>query len=287
MPDARFQRSRVSLEIHGHRGCRGLLPENTLPGFLHALALEVDVLEMDVVVSADCQVVVSHEPWLNPDFCLSPAGKRIAPGYGAEFNLFRMTYAEIQRCDCGSLGHPRFPAQVPVACCKPLLREVLAASEAAVFATKRAPVRYSVEIKSSPEGDKTYHPEPVEFVDLVVAELAAASVLARVTVLSFDMRVLQALRQRHPGVATCLLLEGPMPWPDAVRTLGFEPTTLGPDYVSVTPEAVAALRRDHPGMRLVPWTVNIPSDMRRLIALGVDGLTTDYPDKLLAIRTGL
>ena len=276
-----------SIEIHGHRGCRGLFPENTIPGFLHALALGVDVLELDVVISADRQVVVSHEPWLNPVFCLDAAGNRIPPRRGFEHNLYRMAYADIRRCDCGSMGHPHFPAQVLMASHKPLLREVFAASEAAVATHSRPLVRYSVELKSSPEGDDTYHPGPVDFVGLVMAELVAADVLARTTVLSFDVRVLQVLRRQHPGVATCLLLEGPMAWLDAVRALGFVPTTFGPDYTGATPEAVAALRREHPMLRLVPWTVNSPVDMRRLIALGVDGLTTDYPNHLLELLSAL
>ena len=140
-------------EIHGHRGCRGLRPENTLPAFLHALALGVDVIELDVVVSADNQVLVSHEPWLNPEICLGPSGQRIGGDATREFNLYHMLYADIRRCDCGQLRHPDFPEQLAMPAHKPLLSEVLMSLEAAAQQLGRTPVCYSIEIKSSPEGD--------------------------------------------------------------------------------------------------------------------------------------
>lgn len=271
-------------EVHGHRGCRGLRPENTLPAFLHALALGVDALEMDVVISADSQVVVSHEPWLNPAFCLDPDGQPIPPADGPRHNLYRLPYALIRRCDCGLVGHAGFPLQIRQSAHKPLLREVLAATEAASIGLRRPPVAYSIEIKSTPAGDEIFHPAPARFLSLVVAELAAAQVLPRVTLLCFDVRVLRLARQSYPGLATCLLVEDARPWTECIADLGFTPTTFGPDFQFVTPTAVKQLRYDFPGLRLVPWTVNELHDMKRLSALGVDGLTTDYPNRLLSER---
>ncbi len=273
-------------EIHGHRGCRGLLPENTLPGFLHALALGVDALEMDVVLSADGQVVVSHEPWLSAAICLDPTGQAINPARERDFNLFRLPYATIRACDCGQRGHPVFPLQKSqTGAFKPLLREVLAAAE-----TKRWPVppRYSIELKSSPAGDGVYHPAPAAFAAAVLAVLQLfEAALWRVTLMSFDARILRAVRQQAPHLATCLLSEDGRPWLASIAGLGFVPTTFGPDYQSVQPAAVRELRRRHPGLRLVPWTVNEPVAMRRLAALGVDGLTTDYPDRAMAALQSL
>lgn len=271
-------------QVHGHRGCRGLRPENTLSGFLHALALGVDVLEMDVVVSADGQVVVSHDPWLAAHLCRDAAGHRIAPADERRHNLYQMPYAAIRRCDCGSWPAPSFPEQQPVPAAKPLLREVLAAAEAAPRAPGPRAVRYSVEIKSSPAGDGRYHPLPAQFLALVLAELAAAAVFARTTLLCFDVRVLRLARALAvPGLALCLLSEDGRPWPGALGELGFQPDVFGPNYESVTPAAVAELRRVCPGTALVPWTVNEPAEMQRLLSLGVDGITTDYPDRLLAL----
>ena len=282
MPDPHLSPTRGP-EVHGHRGCRGERPENTIPAFQHALALGVDVLEMDVVISADNQVVVSHEPWLNPLFCLDPTGHSIAPNNGHRFNLYRMPYAEIRRCDCGLRRHPGFPEQKPVPAFKPLLREVLMAAETAARPHGLEPIRYSIELKSQPSGDRLFHPMPNDFLALVLAEVAAAGLLDRTTLLCFDRRILRLAHDHYPALATCLLVEDSLPWARSIEQLGFVPTTLGPDVRSVTATAVKLLRRSFPALRLVPWTVNAPSDMRRLQRLEVDGMTTDYPARLLSL----
>ena len=273
-------------EVHGHRGCRGLRPENTLPGFLHALDLGVDVLELDVVISADRQVVVSHEPWLNPLICRGPAGETLSPDAARHHNLYQMPYQLIRQCDCG-LPHPAFPQQVPQPAVKPLLREVLAAAEAhaARLPGRRSP-GYSIEIKSLPEGDKTHHPAPAEFFSLVLAEIDQAGVAARSTVLSFDPRILRQAHLVRPKLHTCLLVEPEQKWLTSLGELGFVPTTFGPAQHTVTAAALSALRTQYPGLRLVPWTVNEPADLARMIALGVEGITTDYPDRLIALLQG-
>ncbi|WP_426058339.1 glycerophosphodiester phosphodiesterase family protein [Hymenobacter sp. B1770] len=270
-------------EVHGHRGCRGLRPENTLASFLHALALGVDVMEMDVVVSADNQVVVSHEPWLNPQICLDSTGKIIPPNHAQSHNLYHLPYAAIRRCDCGQQQHPNFPEQLSAPAYKPLLSEVFAVLDAATESLGRGPVGYSIEMKSSPEGDNISHPAPAKFLSLVVAELVAARVMSRTTLLCFDPRVLRVAHEQHPHLATCLLVEDDLPWAHSIERLGFVPTTFGPDYGTVTPAAVHALRLAFPGVRLVPWTVNELNDMLRLHSMRVDGMTTDYPDRLIQL----
>lgn len=271
-------------EVHGHRGCRGLRPENTLPAFLHALTLGVDVLEMDVVISADNQVVVSHDPWLAAHLCRDQDGRPIAPPHERQHNLYRLPYAAIRQCDCGSLPVVDFPEQQATAAPKPLLRDVLAAAEAAPRVAGQRSVRYSVEIKCSPTGDGLYHPAPGPFLALVLAELSAAAVLARTTLLCFDARVLRlAYALAVPGLRLCFLIEDGQLWPAALRELGFQPDVFGPDYESVTALAVAELRRLFPGVALVPWTVNTPVAMQQMIAVGAEGITTDYPDRLIAM----
>lgn len=270
-------------EVHGHRGCRGLLPENTLPAFLHALALGVDVLELDVVLSADKQVVVSHEPWLNPAICFGPLGERIPAGKPAQFNLYQMPYRLIRECECGLLRHPDFPEQLSQPAHKPLLADVFAAVETACRQLRRPPVRYSIEIKSSPAGDGVYHPMPAEFLALVLGEIKSAGLIARTHLLCFDARILLLAHQQHPDLATCFLIEDNLPWVQHISQLGFIPTTLGPDFRTVTPAAVQELRAAYPNLRLVPWTVNSVQDMRHLLALGVDGITTDYPNRLIGL----
>ncbi|MCI1188291.1 glycerophosphodiester phosphodiesterase [Hymenobacter sp. DH14] len=269
-------------EIHGHRGCRGLLPENTLPAFLHALELGVDALELDVIISADRQVVVSHEPWLNPLICRGPAGKLLPPDSAPAYNLYQMPYAQIAECDCGH-PHPSFPEQRAQPAIKPLLRAVLAATEAwAARQPHRCPPAYSIEVKSLPDGDGIFHPAPAEFLDLVLAEIDQAEVSARTTLLCFDPRILRRAHHIRPAIRTCLLVEAEQTWLPSLQELGFVPTTFGPDHRTVTPEAVRELRSLYPGLRLVPWTVNEESDFKRLMPLGLAGITTDYPDRLAA-----
>lgn len=272
-------------EVHGHRGCRGLRPENTLPAFLHALALGVDVLELDVIISADHQVVVSHEPWLNPFICRGPSGEILAADELRRFNLYQMPYRQIKQCDCG-LAHPGFPQQISQPAVKPLLRDVLAATEAHATRHGRRPPGYSVEIKSLSEGDNIYHPAPPEFFALVLAELEKATVVSRTTLLCFDPRVLRQAHAVRPELRTCLLVEPEQDWLPSLRDLGFVPTTFGPNQSTVTTATLSGLRTQYPALRLVPWTVNEPVDFHRLIALGVDGITTDYPDRLIALLQG-
>ncbi len=268
-------------EIHGHRGCRGLRPENTLAGFLHALELRVDVLELDVIISADEQVVVSHEPWLSAAICQDAAGKRIHPTSEREHNLFQMPYAAIRRYDCGSICNPRFPQQQPEAAYKPLLQEVIMKANTYAQELGRPLPFFSIEIKSSPAGDGIFHPSPPHFVELVLVVVRATGIAARTTLLSFDKRVLQAARNQVSALPLCLLVEDEQPLAEHLNELGFVPAVYGPEHRLVNEKLVAEVHTC--GMRLIPWTVNEPAEMQRLIALGVDGITTDYPDRLVGL----
>lgn len=268
-------------EVHGHRGCRGLLPENTLPAFLHAVALGVDVLEMDVVLSADGKVVVSHEAWMNPAICLDPAGHRIEPGQELQHNLYRLPYASIRTYDCGSLQHPMHSMQRPQPAYKPLLAEVVAQVDSLTQSTQRPAIRFSIEVKSSPAGDNLWHPAPEPYAKAILAELHRLDILARTTLLCFDKRVLQQVRSRFPGLPLCLLVEDNIRLDEHLNTLGFVPAVYGPCHELVTAELMAQACSS--GMQVVPWTVNNPADMERLLQLQVTGITTDYPDRLIKL----
>jgi glycerophosphoryl diester phosphodiesterase len=271
-------------EVHGHRGCRGLFPENTLPAFQRALELGVDALELDVVVSQDGQLVVSHEPWLAARLGRGPQGERIDPMHERRYNIYQMPYATIERCIVGEWQHPDFSTQQPLSSHRPLLREVLHKAESWCQQHGRPTVRYSIEIKSNPEGDDLFHPAPTEFVRLALAELRAAGVMARTTLLSFDPRVLRAAREAQSDLALCFLLEDELPAiPALFKELGFEPSTLGPDFQLLSTPIVQAIRAAYPALRLVPWTVNSPADLRLVYSWQVEGITTDYPDRLLAL----
>ena len=269
-------------QIHGHRGCRGLLPENTLPAFLHALQLGVDVLEMDVVLSADQQVVVAHEPWLSAKLGLSPDGKPIDPQGEQLLNLFKMPYTTVQQSVIGTLPHPGFPSQQQIATYRPLLSEVLQATELFCQQTGRPPVGYSIEIKSSPETEGEFHPAPHEFTTTVLADIPT-TLIPRVTLLSFDSRILQTARQLLPRLRLCLLLEIPFSPNDVFSSLGFIPEVLGPDYKLLDAHILSRMHQLYNSLEVVPWTANEPPEIIQLANMGVTGITTDYPDVALQV----
>jgi glycerophosphoryl diester phosphodiesterase len=275
-------------DLQGHRGARGLAPENTIPAFRRALELGVTTLEMDVAVSQDNRVVVSHEPWMNPAICTKPDGTPIEDGRA--HNLYRMPYAEIKQYDCGQRRHPDFPEQTPTPAPKPLLADVIAMAEAYGASHDRPPVFYNIEIKSRPEGDGTFHPEPTAFAREVIRVVRAHDVAARTTIQSFDPRALRATRtleaDRDDGGSVRLALLVADGWwvdglADQIEALGFTPDIYSPDYSLV--DAALVDRVHARGMQLVPWTVNDRSAMRRLIEAGVDGLITDYPNRAVEV----
>ncbi len=264
-------------DLQGHRGCRGLLPENSIPAFIEAVNLGVTTLELDVVISADGQVVVSHEHYMNPLICLDDAGQRIPVERQKEFNIYRMTVEEIRQFDCGSIPHPDFPEQRQMALYKPLLGEVIDVVEKHTREHNLPPVYYNIEIKCSPEGDGIFHPAPEPFTDLVLAVTTDKGIFSRMNIQSFDPRPLQYLHRTHPVIRIAYLVANVKGLKNNISELGFTPAIYSPYHVLVTKKL---LRRAHAmGMLLIPWTVNKADDMHRLKSMGVDGLITDYPDR--------
>ena len=268
-----------NLDIQGHRGARGLMPENTIPAFLHALSLGVTTLELDVVISKDSQVVVSHEPFLSSAICYTPAGETIAPDQETDYNLYQMTYEEIRQADCGSQGNARFPEQQKAAAYKPLLADVIDSVEQYLRAQNLPPVRYNIETKSTPEGDGVFHPEPAKFVALVLAVVREKNITDRTIIQSFDVRTLRAAREAAPEIPQALLIENQREATENVALLGYIPAIYSPDYQLVD-ERLRAYTRDN-GMQLIPWTVNDPAHIERMLHLEVDGIISDYPDRVI------
>jgi glycerophosphoryl diester phosphodiesterase len=274
-------------DVQGHRGARGLLPENTLPAFLQALELGVTTLELDTVVSADGLAVVSHEPWMSAEICSHPDGRPVAPEEAERLLILEMPYDEVARYDCGARGHARFPRQAPLPARKPLLREVLALAEAYTRARGQRPVQYNVETKSWPAWDGERTPAPEAFVEAVWRDVDAAGVAERFILQSFDVRTLQVARARRLPARLALLIEAGPPGlgapPDPLAlldagldALGFVPEIYSPAFELVTEEVMAHARALE--VAVIPWTVNERAEMARLKALGVAGLITDYPD---------
>lgn len=270
-----------NLDVQGHRGARGLMPENTIPAMLEAVRLGVTTLELDVVITADQQVLLSHEPWINADICLDASGQELSSSKGKQINLFALTYDEITAFDCGSKGNSRFPEQQKIPVHKPLLLDVFQAVERYSKEHKRNLVQYNIEIKSSPAGDGKQHPAPELFAELVLAEIAKAGVQNRTTIQSFDPRPLQYLNAKNAPVKLALLVESQSNYEAAIRDLGFIPTIYSPYYRLVNKKLMTYASQI--GMKVIPWTVNETEDMRRMLELEVHGIITDYPNRLLEL----
>jgi len=264
------------IDLQGHRGCRGLLPENTIEGFLKALEIGVNTLELDVIISKDKKVVVSHEPYLSSEICLDTSGNEIGMLQQKSYNLYQMDYDEISTYDCGSKKHPRFEGQEKLRTIKPLLSEVIKISEAYVKENGLPLVKYNIEIKSDEDGDGEYHPEPGEFVDLVVEVLKSEDVLDRINLQSFDLRPLQETRKKYPEIPLALLIEINPNHTGNIEELGFIPEIYSCYYPLVNGFLLDYAAENN--MKVIPWTVNDKETMLDLINKGVDGIITDYPD---------
>lgn len=292
-------------DLQGHRGARGLAPENTLPAFARALDIGVSTLELDTAITRDGVVVVSHERSLNPDLTRGPDGQwldRVGPA------IHELTYAQLQTYDVGRLKPDsrygtQFPEQRPVDGTRiPRLADVFALA-------RDRDVRFNIETKTSPAApDETLAPEA--FARRVIEEIRKGGMASRATLQSFDWRTLQAAQREAPEIPTVYLTAqqrfldnicappaggkpdpvpadcAPSPW-----TAGFQLKDQGsvPKMVKAAGGSAwspyfkdldeAKLREAHAlGLKVIPWTVNDPAEMRRLRDMGVDGLITDRPD---------
>ncbi|MDO8996005.1 MAG: glycerophosphodiester phosphodiesterase family protein [Sediminibacterium sp.] len=267
-----------AFDWQGHRGARGLVPENTIPAMLKAIDLGAVTLEMDAVITADKQVILSHEPFFNHEITTKPDGTLVSKTEEKQLNIYTMSYATTQRFDVGSRGNPRFPQQQKMAATKPLLLEVIDAADQYALAKNKPLPFYNIETKSQAATDNQFHPNPKEFIDLLVAVIKHKKIEDRVTVQSFDIRTLQYLHQQYPSIATVLLIEdyNKNSVTEQLQDLGFTPSVYSPHHSLVNEILVKDCKAK--GMKLVPWTVNDLATMKKLRALGVDGIISDYPN---------
>lgn len=270
----------VEFDLQGHRGARGLFPENSIEGFIAAVDLQVNTLEMDVVITKDMQVVVSHEPWINSVICWGLDDKPVTEG--KNLNIFKMTYAEVTNYNCGSQPHPDFPLQAKMSTFKPLLSEVVSEVESNVASLELEPVYYNIEIKSTAEGDGIFHPAPSEYCELVLKEVNKLGIHDRTIIQSFDVRALQAVKQLDSSIPVALLISQSQGFEKDLEELGFTPEIYSPNFRLVDEKLVNSCHQN--GIKLIPWTVNEEEDMTRMLELGVDGLITDYPDVALTLK---
>lgn len=268
------------LDVEGHRGGMALMPENTIASMLNGVKTGVRTLELDLVISADGKVVVSHDPYMSARIMRKPDGSDITPAEEKSLAMYKMTYDSIRRYDAGSKPNPQFPNQARLKTYKPLLSDLIDSVEAYVKKNKLKPVYYNIETKSTPAGDDIYNPKPDVFVETMMAVINQKKISKRVIIQSFDVRTLQILHKTDPKIKLSLLV-GKINVDDDVKKLGFTPDVYSPYYTSVDKEIVKKVHEYK--MFLLPWTVDEEKDMTALADLGVDGIISNYPDKLVKL----
>lgn len=265
-------------DLQGHRGARGLAPENTIPAFLKAVDHGADTMELDVVVTADGNLLISHEPWFSHRISTHPDGTPVTEEEEKELNIYEMTYEEIELFDVGKRGHPDFPEQQSMAVTKPLLRDVVQAVDSYAEDQGVKPVHYNIETKSRPEWYGVFIPQPAELSRLLYEELTNLDILDRATVQSFDPATLIAMKEMDSSVRQAMLVfRDDQTVERMVDILGYEPDIWSPEYPLVTPDLIDEVHNRR--IKIVPWTVNERDQMIRLLEMGVDGIITDYPNR--------
>jgi glycerophosphoryl diester phosphodiesterase len=272
-------------DLQGHRGARGLKPENTIPGFLLALDTGVTTLEMDLAVTKDKQLILSHEPWMAASICLKADNSSISAREEKKLNIFRMTYDEVTRFDCGSKGNEKFPEQEKIKLSKPLLKDVILTVENHIRNYTQYEVDYNVEIKCTPEGDNKFHPAPEEFSELAFNLIDEYLPWERVVIQSFDFRVLKYWHEKHPEVRLAALVENKKSVSSNLKELGFTPSVYSPYFQLISKDDVQYLKQKK--IRVIPWTVNEIADIQKMREMGVDGLITDYPNRAAQVGLGI
>ena len=266
------------IEVQGHRGERGHSPENSIPGFIAAIGKGVDVVEMDVVMSKDGKVVVSHEPFMSSAYVLTPAGDTISKQEEKDYNLFTMTYDSIKKFDIGSKGNTAFPEQKRFKTYKPLLSEVIDSIENYVKSNNFDPVHYNIEIKSEETEYEKSQPKPAEFVQAVMQVLKEKGILSKINIQSFDVKILEKMHQSYPDV-TLAYLVGRGEFNENMEKISFTPQIYSPNYKLLDHEKVAKIQQS--GMKVIPWTVNEQTDIDKVKTMNVDGIITDYPKRAI------
>lgn len=277
-----FAQTPRPFSIEGHRGARGYLPENTIPSFKKALEQGSDTLELDVVITRDGKVVVSHEAWFSSLISLDKDGNRIPVDKQRENNIYKMTYDEVKLFDVGSIGNKDFPLQEKMKVVKPLLKDVFTEIAKFVKVNKMAAPRYNIEIKTEGvAGDDVFHPKMDVLARMVYDEIIKGKMAKHVIVQSFDVRVLQEVRKIDSKMPLAILVGNKDGIEKNLERLGFMPDTYSPHYMLVDAALIAACRSK--GLKIIPWTVNEIADLERMKAFDLDGIITDYPDRAVKV----
>jgi glycerophosphoryl diester phosphodiesterase len=266
-----------SIQVQAHRGDRGYFPENTLPAFYSAIDKGADVIELDLVVSKDKKVVVSHDTFMNSAYISWPNGNPLTKEEEKKSNLYQMTYDSIRNFDAGFRTNPAFPDQKSINTYKPLLSEMIDSIENYIVKNRKQRIRYNIEIKSGAGDYSIKQPQPEEFVDLVLKVIKEKKIEKHCNVQSFDPQILNALHTKDPKIVIAFLT-GDKGLDKNLAKLNFKPQIYAPHFGLVNTALIDSVRTKN--MKIIPWTVNEEKDILNMISLQVDGIITDYPNRV-------
>lgn len=291
-----------SFDKQAHRGGKSLFPENTIPAMKNALQMNVTTLEMDLAITKDKKVILSHDAFLSPELVTKPDGTYIPKDSGFYYKIYEMPYAKIRTFDVGLKKLDRYPDQKKMKAQKPLFADVIDACEAYARELKRPLPYYNIETKTRPFSDNIFHPEPREFVDLMMKIIVEKKIQDRVIIQSFDPRTLEIIHKEYPEIKTALLVEKvddkkrtqqqayfkniPLGkfkmYPDHLngvagdmKFLSFTPTIYSPEHTLVTAQLIKECHAL--GMKVIPWTINTRERLKELKDMGIDGVISDDP----------
>lgn len=276
IPNADFP----AFSTEGHRGARGLMPENTIVGMRQAIDLGITTLEMDTHITKDGKVVVTHDDYLSPGFMLRPDGKEIPEEDAKKYPVFQMDYKLLKQFDLGTKPHSGFPQQQKIKSFIPLLADLI--DDVQLYTKGKKQMFFNIETKCNEKGDGIVNPGPEEFVELLIEVIEKKKITPYVVIQSFDKRTLQVLNKKYPHIRTSYLIANKKSLEQNLEELGFNPFILSPAYKLVN---VKLIKKCHDrNIKVIPWTVNTLEEIAELKALNVDGIISDYPNLLVGKR---
>jgi len=271
-----------SIEVEGHRGGAGLMPENTIDAMLEAIKLGVNTLELDVHISKDGEVIVAHDTHINPKFTINAKRKEITEKKAKKLLFSKMRYSKIRKFDTGSKTYDRFPEQKKKTTYIPLLSALIDSVENFVTSNKFSPVHYNIEIKSSQaKEEKGLVYNYKEFADKAIAVLQEKNLGERLQVQSFDSRCLNYINKKYMGIRLAFLVGNKEKFESNMAKLNFVPKAYSPNYKMVNLKLIKFCKEK--GIKIVPWTVDTDAEITKMIKLGVDGIISNYPNRVLKL----
>ena len=267
--------------IIAHRGARGAMPENSIPAMKKAIDLGANTIELDVHISRDKQIVVYHDATLNPEYTLTAQGTEIPKERRKDYTIYQMDYEEIRKFDIGSKYYATFPQQQKMRVYAPTLPELIDSVEAYTKAKGVPGVFYLVEIKANEKTDGIEQPAPEEYMSILMEALNKKNLGHRLLIQSFDMRQLKELHKKFPQIPLGFLTgDKTKSFSQNIELLGFNPAFYNPNFLLTTNELIGECHARQ--IKITPWTVNELPDMKRFKDMKVDGIISDYPDRVVA-----